>query len=65
VTEARPKNGDEFGYERLEEVIQTARATSAVGMRDAIVMAVDTHMEHEPPEDDLTLVVLRWTGNTN
>ena len=65
VTEARPKNGDEFGYERLEEVIQTADVTSAVGMRDSIVMAVDTHMQHEPPEDDLTLVVLRWTGKSN
>jgi phosphoserine phosphatase RsbU/P len=65
ITEARPKNGDEFGYERLEEVIQSTAVTSAMGMRDAIVMAVDRHMEHEPPEDDLTLVVLRWTGKTN
>lgn len=62
VTEARPKDGDEFGYERLEAVVQSTDANSALGMRDAIVMAVDTHMQHEPPEDDLTIVVVRWTG---
>jgi serine phosphatase RsbU (regulator of sigma subunit) len=62
VTEARAKSGDEFGYERLQEVVRSAEAHSAVAMRDAIVMAVDRHMEHEAPEDDLTLVVVRWTG---
>jgi phosphoserine phosphatase RsbU/P len=60
VTEAHPKNGDEFGYERLISVVETNRATTAVGVRDAIISAVDRHMQHEPPEDDLTIVVLRW-----
>ena len=62
VTEARPPNGEEFGYERLQEIVQSAKTASALGMRDAIVMAVDAHMGHEPPEDDLTIVVVRWTG---
>jgi sigma-B regulation protein RsbU (phosphoserine phosphatase) len=60
VTEAHPKNGDEFGYERLQSVVESSRATTAEGVRDAIISAVDRHMEHESPEDDLTIVVLRW-----
>ena len=60
VTEAHPKDGDEFGYERLSEVVQSAKAKSAMEIRDAIIMAVDRHMNHEPPEDDLTIVAVRW-----
>ncbi len=60
VTEAHPKDGEEFGYERLQTVVESSRAKTAEGVRDAIIYAVDRHMHHEPPEDDLTIVVLRW-----
>ena len=60
LTEAHPKNGDEFGYDRLRTVVKDTPVRSAVELRDAIIMAVDRHMEHESPEDDLTIVVLRW-----
>ena len=62
LTEAHPRNGEEFGYERLQEIVSQSNSNSALEMRDAIVHAVDQHMNHEPPEDDLTLVVMRWTG---
>ena len=62
VTEAHPREGEEFGYERLSDVVRLSNATSALEVRDAIVMAVDKHMNHEPPEDDLTIVVVRWTA---
>ncbi|HTK81604.1 MAG TPA: GAF domain-containing SpoIIE family protein phosphatase [Bacteroidota bacterium] len=60
VTEAHPKDGDEFGYDRLLEVVQRHGDKSAVEVRDAIIMAVDSHMQHDSPEDDLTLVVMKW-----
>ncbi len=60
ITEARPEGGEEFGYERLEEVIARSGRKSALDMRDDIVRAVDIHMHHRPPEDDLTIVVLKW-----
>ena len=60
VTEAHPKNGEEFGYDLLLQVAEEAGDKSALEVRDAIVMAVDKHMEHEAPEDDLTIVVLKW-----
>jgi serine phosphatase RsbU (regulator of sigma subunit) len=42
------------------EVSRKAGHQTALEVRDAIVMAVDKHMEHEAPEDDLTIVVLKW-----
>jgi sigma-B regulation protein RsbU (phosphoserine phosphatase) len=65
ITEAYPKNGIEFGYERLLDVIQKAGGKSAEEIRDAIVMSVDDHMNHESPDDDLTLVVMKWKKNLN
>jgi serine phosphatase RsbU (regulator of sigma subunit) len=63
VTEAHTKSGLEFGYESLLDVAKKMGDKSAVEVRDAIIMAVDTHMEHESPDDDLTIVVLKWIKN--
>jgi serine phosphatase RsbU (regulator of sigma subunit) len=60
VTEAHPKDADEFGYENLLAVARRHGALSALGIRDAIIEAVVAHMQHESPEDDLTLVVVKW-----
>ena len=63
ITEARPSGGEEFGYERLLEIGKRIGTKSAFEIRDAIIMGVDEHMNHQPPEDDLTLVVIKWLGN--
>jgi len=63
VTEARPKDGAEFGYELLLDVVSSASCKSAIEIRDEIIMAVDKHMSHESPEDDLTIVVMKWKIN--
>lgn len=60
VTEAHPKDSEEFGYDRLLTVVQEHRLTSASEVRDGIITEVDAHMDHESPEDDLTIVVLKW-----
>jgi serine phosphatase RsbU (regulator of sigma subunit) len=60
VTEAHPKDEEEFGFDRLLDVVQRHGDRSAVEVRDAIIMSVDEHMKHESPEDDLTLVVVKW-----
>jgi phosphoserine phosphatase RsbU/P len=65
ITEAYPKNGLEFGYERLLDVIQKVGGKSALEIRDAIVMSVDDHMNHESPDDDLTIVVMKWKKTIN
>ena len=63
ITEAYPKNGSEFGYEKLLEVVQNVGNKSAEEIKDAIVMSVDEHMNHESPDDDLTLVVMKWKNS--
>ncbi len=60
ITEARSKDGPEFGYEQLQEVLRNVGNASALEVRDAIIGAVDRHMNHESPEDDLTIVVMKW-----
>jgi len=65
VTEARSEENGEFGYEKLMEVVRSAVDKSALGVREAIVTAVDRHMDHKPPEDDLTIVVMKWIKRNN
>lgn len=60
LTEARPDGVAEFGYERLQEVVAGVSGKSAMEIRDSLIASVDSHMMHEPPEDDLTIVVLKW-----
>ena len=65
LTEAHPKNGEEFGYDHLLHVVRQRNHLSAVEIRDAIILAIDQHMNHESPEDDLTILVLKWLKHTN
>jgi serine phosphatase RsbU (regulator of sigma subunit) len=63
VTEARGEDGDEFGYERLLETASRAGRASASELRDHLISAVDKHLNHKSPEDDLTLIVIKWNKN--
>lgn len=65
ITEARPENGEEFGYERLLAIGESLGRQSAMEIRDAIIGAVDRHMNHQPPEDDITLIVVKWRKHQN
>ena len=57
VIEARG-GGDDFGEERLRDVIASASYPTASGLADAIESAVLSHLEGHP-QDDLAIVVLR------
>ena len=59
VTEALNIDGEEFGVERLEQVLQDNAAQSAEGIVTAIQVAVDEFVGNEPPFDDFTLVVMK------
>jgi len=59
VTEAFNADEEEFGVERLEEVIQAHAAGSAEDIVAAIEAAVDAFVGDVPPFDDFTLVVLK------
>ena len=59
VTEALNIDGEEFGVERLEQVMQANAERSAEEIVAAIEAAVDEFVGNEPPFDDFTLVVMK------
>ena len=60
VTEAMPVGVDEeFGEDRLAEVIAAAKGTSAEDLVQTILQSVITFTSGAPPADDITLVVAR------
>jgi sigma-B regulation protein RsbU (phosphoserine phosphatase) len=61
VTEAMNSSGDEFTAPRLIEVIERNRQASARDIVHAISLAVQEHRAGAPPNDDMTIVVLKIT----
>jgi sigma-B regulation protein RsbU (phosphoserine phosphatase) len=59
ITEAITANWDEFGEERLREVIRSTHKSSAENIRNAIYEAVLQFAGDTPQSDDLTLVVVK------
>jgi sigma-B regulation protein RsbU (phosphoserine phosphatase) len=59
VTECMNKAGDQFGEERLEEVLKEHAQKGAGEIRDAIASAVEGFREDHPSSDDMTLIVLK------
>ena len=62
IFEAMNANGDEFGAERLIEVIAGARQADAKTVVASIVSAVDAFREGTPPNDDMTVVAVKITA---
>jgi sigma-B regulation protein RsbU (phosphoserine phosphatase) len=61
VTEAMTSGGEEFTAPRLIEVIERNRQASAKEIVHAISQAVLEHRAGAPPNDDMTIVVLKIT----
>ncbi|UCF69092.1 MAG: PP2C family protein-serine/threonine phosphatase [Acidobacteriota bacterium] len=61
VVEAPPADGsdDEFGRDRLCEIVERHHASGAQALLDAILAAVDEYSGHRPQADDTTIVVVR------
>jgi sigma-B regulation protein RsbU (phosphoserine phosphatase) len=60
VYEAMNGRGEEFGSRRLMDVVRQTRGESARQIVGAIERAVETHRAGTPPNDDMTVVVLRF-----
>lgn len=59
VTEANNINEDEFGIERLQNVIKTHVAQSASRIRDRVEAALSDFTGTASPNDDITLVIVK------
>ncbi len=62
LTEAENPQGDYYGEPRLAEAVMKTVGQSALQIRDYILQDVETFCAGEPPFDDLTMVVVRYTG---
>ncbi len=59
VTEAKNITDEQFGEERLEEIIKENRDASADDIINKITEAVRSHMGNTEPMDDITMVVIK------
>ncbi len=60
VTEAMNKIGEEFGMERLKEVIRLNKHLNANQIKDKVIEAVNQFAVGMPQFDDITLLVLKF-----
>ena len=58
IPEAVDGQGEPFGYERLEELLQREASRTADELLQAILAAVSAHVKDAPLEDDRTLLLL-------
>lgn len=61
LIEATGPAGEPFGYDRVLAALAGPHATAAE-VRDRLLREVARHAAGEPPADDRTVVVLRWTA---
>ncbi|HRH42358.1 MAG TPA: SpoIIE family protein phosphatase [Pyrinomonadaceae bacterium] len=59
VSEANNLKGDEFGIDKLADVIKTNLSRSASGLRDKVESALSEFTQTAPANDDITLVIVK------
>lgn len=64
LIEAAGGDGEPFGYDRVAETLAGGRAEqTATEVRDRLLSAIGGHVGDLPPEDDRTLVVMRYRSS--
>ncbi|MEZ5307025.1 MAG: SpoIIE family protein phosphatase [Pyrinomonadaceae bacterium] len=59
VSEAENPEGEEFGIQRLTDVVSKNCSRSAAGIRDKIESALSSFTRNAPANDDITLVIVK------
>jgi sigma-B regulation protein RsbU (phosphoserine phosphatase) len=66
VADARSRRGEQYGEQRLVELMRTlpdgSTGPSAEATLQRVLRAVDAHVQDAPQEDDVTCLVLRYQG---
>ncbi len=63
LIEAVGAAGEPFGYDRVREAL-AGPAPSAALVRDRLLAAVERHVKGRPPDDDRTLVAMRYLAGS-
>jgi serine phosphatase RsbU (regulator of sigma subunit) len=62
VSEANNLEEDEFGLDRLKDVLHKNISKSASGIRDKVESALSDFTGTAPANDDITLVIIKKTA---
>lgn len=62
MTDARSKTGEMFGMARLMRAMTAAATQPAATFVTSVIRTVETFASGAPPEDDLTLLALKYQG---
>ncbi len=62
ITESRNSIGEEYGYDRLLEVVGKNRMNTAELIKVALLNDVRSHTGTQSYGDDMTLIVAKWIG---
>ena len=62
LIEATDPAAEPFGYDRIVETLRGGAGEDAAEVRNRLLDAIARHTGGKPPEDDRTLVVMRWGG---
>jgi sigma-B regulation protein RsbU (phosphoserine phosphatase) len=60
ISESKNKNEEDFGLQRLEEIIKNNPHQAAAQLVQSINDAVSVFSNNQPQNDDITLIVLKW-----
>ncbi len=64
LVEAISPEGEPFGYQRLEEVVEAATDLSGSGLTTTILDALAQHSDGVPAADDLTILVVERNASS-
>ncbi|HAA82983.1 MAG: Stage II sporulation E family protein [Thermotoga sp. 47_83] len=62
LTEARNEAGEEFGYEKLENILREFKGETPAELLEALRKNVKSFMGDAQQHDDMTIVVLKYKG---
>jgi sigma-B regulation protein RsbU (phosphoserine phosphatase) len=60
-TEASTKDGDEFGENRLFDVVSESKDSTANAIIQKVVRSIKSFVGNHPQHDDMTMVVIKVT----
>lgn len=60
ITEARNLNGEEFGYDRLKQLVLKNANKDPDSIKDEIITALYNYCETKSPDDDYTVIIIKF-----
>ena len=63
ITEAKNANYEDFGYQRLEEIIKNFSEKNTDLIANEIMKEISLFTKDKSQHDDITLIIFKWKNN--